>query len=111
MTMTNLERTLVRLMCDVTRDGIVASVLGPYVFGTERNGRVASVNGGGDYAMQMLLGRMRKRGLVRVLPGPGASRWTLTAAGTQLAVRTLQDHNIQLVPGKYGALMPNRDLR
>ena len=33
-----------------------------------------------DYAAQMMLGRMRKAGLVAVVHNVGSSRWTLTAA-------------------------------
>lgn len=52
----------------------------------KRKGRIASSNGGGDYAAQMLLGRMRKAGLVRgTLPSAdyqrGATVWVLTAKG------------------------------
>lgn len=40
-----------------------------------------SCNGGGDYPAQMLLGRMRKAGLVRVELGDGSSKWIITPAG------------------------------
>jgi len=50
-----------------------------------RHGRIAAVTGGGDYAAQMLLGRMRKAGIVRVGNYEGASRWELTIAGLHLA--------------------------
>lgn len=42
--------------------------------------RVAN-GGGGDYAAQMFLGRLKKRGLVRLASSVGSSRWQLTAAG------------------------------
>ena len=50
-----------------------------------RSGRRVSASGGGDYAAQMLLGRMRKAGIVRVGNYEGSSRWELTLAGLQLA--------------------------
>ena len=50
-----------------------------------RHGRISSVNGGGDYAAQMLLGRMREQGHVRVGNSDGSSLWELTSAGLELA--------------------------
>lgn len=47
--------------------GLTAGEIGGILW-QARKGRVCSVNGGGDYAAQMLLGRMRKAGLVRVHP-------------------------------------------
>ena len=44
-----------------------------------------SINGGGDYAAQMLLGRMRRAGLVRTTRDPGSSRWELTLKGREVA--------------------------
>ncbi len=52
----------------------------------DRTGRRGqSICGGGDYAAQMLLGRMRKLGLVRTTHDPGASRWELTLNGHRVA--------------------------
>lgn len=53
---------------------------------TNRSGgpRVGS-NGGGDYAAQMLLGRMKKKGLVRHAHSPGSTVWELTSAGRERA--------------------------
>jgi hypothetical protein len=50
-----------------------------------RRGRISANGGGGDYAAQMLLGRMRKAGLVRVGNYDGSSKWELTQPGLQLA--------------------------
>jgi hypothetical protein len=61
--------------------------VGSAVWGESRTGRIASVNGGGDYAAQMLLGRMRKAGLVRTTHDPGSSRWELTPSGEERAAR------------------------
>lgn len=55
----------------------------------ERTGRVASASGGGDYAAQMLLGRLRKAGYVIGVYGDrcqdcgltDATRWRITEAG------------------------------
>ncbi|KKN21950.1 hypothetical protein LCGC14_0920150 [marine sediment metagenome] len=47
----------------------------------QRTGPICSSNGGGDYAAQMLLGRLRKKGLVRVCAGEGSSVWELTKQG------------------------------
>lgn len=50
---------------------------------SSRRGRIASASGGGDYAAQMLLGRLQRRGLVHgSAPGDGgATRWAITAQG------------------------------
>ena len=50
-----------------------------------RKGRVSASTGGGDYAAQMLLGRMKKAGLVRHVRSEGSSLWELTAKGQQEA--------------------------
>lgn len=53
-----------------------------------RKGRICAVTGGGDYAAQMLLGRLRKRGLVSSRkPDAGATRWHLTRAGQDALVQ------------------------
>lgn len=46
-----------------------------------RHGRVSATTGGGDYAAQMLLGRMRKAGLVRHASSEGSTIWELTPRG------------------------------
>ncbi len=46
---------------------------------TGTHGGVSS-NGGGDYAAQMLLGRMKRAGLVEHAPSEGSSLWRLTPA-------------------------------
>ncbi len=55
----------------------------------QRRGRVAAATGGGDFAAQMLLGRLRKDGLVCGLPltDGGATIWTLTFMGVKAAAR------------------------
>jgi len=46
-----------------------------------RGGRGVSSNGGGDYAAQMLLGRLKKEGLVEQAPSPGSTKWRLSTKG------------------------------
>ena len=53
-------------------------------------GRGVSSNGGGDYAAQMLLGRLKKAGLVEYAASEGSTRWRLSATGLQ-KVRALRD--------------------
>lgn len=92
-TPTITERALVELLLHSTqyRDaGYTASTLGAILW-LERQGSVIAPHGGGDYAAQMLLGRMRKCGLVRVQPRSTTSVWELTEAGRIAAVRARQD--------------------
>jgi len=44
-------------------------------------GRGVSSNGGGDYAALMLLGRLKKAGLVEYAPSEGSTRWRLSTKG------------------------------
>lgn len=64
--------------CDAA--GGVGAALWP-----DRTGAINSSNGGGDYKAQMYLGRLRKKGWVRVryegLYDAGSSNWELTPAG------------------------------
>lgn len=46
-----------------------------------RKGRISSASGGGDYAAQMLLGRMKVQGLVRYAPSEGSTLWEITEKG------------------------------
>lgn len=47
----------------------------------DRTKRGTANHGGGDYAAQMLLGRLRRAGLVRTLHRDGSSIWELTPKG------------------------------
>lgn len=70
---------VLRYLCDHGPSG--CSLVGT-VIENRRNGRGGvSTNGGGDYAAQMLLGRMKKAGLVEHAPSDGSSLWQLTSAG------------------------------
>lgn len=57
-----------------------AGIVGRVVWPDRVNAGVAN-HGGGDYAAQMLLGRLRKRGLVQTAMTEGSSEWELTARG------------------------------
>lgn len=81
---TATERALVALL----GGPLGCSAVGAIVWegaGVPRRGRVSAVNGGGDYAAQMLLGRMRKAGLVRTTHDLGSSQWELTVEGLKRA--------------------------
>jgi hypothetical protein len=54
-----------------------------------RCGRGVSSNGGGDYAAQMLLGRLKKAGLVEYASSEGSTRWCLSTKG-RATVRELR---------------------
>jgi hypothetical protein len=62
-------------------------MVGATVWKGKKRGRVTSSGGGGDYAAQMLLGRMRKAGLVRAIHSEGSSRWEVTALGRSEAAK------------------------
>lgn len=92
-TPTTTERALVELLLRGMqyRDaGYTAGDLGAILW-PKRSGRVISSNGGGDYAAQCLLGKMRQKGWVRVQPRSITSVWELTAAGRVAAIRARQD--------------------
>lgn len=61
-----------------------AGEVGAAAWPERKRARIAS-HGGGDFAAQMLLGRARRAGLVRVAPGDGSSVWELTDKGRQTA--------------------------
>ena len=68
------------LLARAGRKGLRASMLGALLW-PSRTGSVSSKDGGGDYAAQMLLGRMRKAGLVRTQQTEGSSVWEVTPLG------------------------------
>jgi hypothetical protein len=82
------------LLClhDGGYNGISAGEVGASVWPERecRPGRGVSVNGGGDYAAQMLLGRLKKAGLVEYAASEGSSRWRLSEKGRS-EVRQLRD--------------------
>jgi hypothetical protein len=86
-TPTITDRALLIMLRERPNLGAMAASLIGAMLWPERSGRVVAVHGGGDYAAQMLLGRMKKAGLVRVISGAGSSRWELTGEGNEAAVR------------------------
>lgn len=60
-------------------------------------GRGVSSNGGGDYAAQMLLGRLKKKGLVEYAPSAGSTQWRLSTKGRD-EVRTLSGEKPRAIP-------------
>ena len=62
-----------------------------------RGGRGVSSNGGGDYAAQMLLGRLKKAGLVEYASSEGSTRWCLSTKG-RAKVRELSTEQPRAMP-------------
>ena len=85
MSVTASQRALLYLYADGRRDGVSCYEVGSAAWPDRviRGGRGVSSNGGGDYAAQMLLGRLKKEGLVEYAPGEGSTRWRLSAKGRQ----------------------------
>lgn len=79
MSYTASQRALMYLF-GVSRDGVGCADVGGAVW-PDRAGRICATGGGGDYAAQMLLGRLRKAGFVEHAPSDGSSRWRLPPAG------------------------------
>ena len=79
--MTTTEKVLVHLL----KNGPSGCASVGAVFG-ERRGAVVASHGGGDYAAQMLLGRMAKKGLVRRNHSEGSTVWEMTTRGCQIAI-------------------------
>ena len=80
--MTTSQRALLCLH-DGGWSGLSAGEVGASVWPERacRPGRGVSSNGGGDYAAQMLLGRLKKAGLVEYATNEGSSRWRLSTKG------------------------------
>ena len=64
-----------------------------------RCGRGVSSNGGGDYAAQMLLGRLKKAGLVEYAASEGSTRWRLSTKGRD-EVRALNGEKPRVIPAR-----------
>ena len=79
--MTTIDR-LLRYLADGPR---TADEIGAFVWRDRNRGRISAVQGGGDYAAQMLLGRLRQKGLVQVAFDSVAkvTRWELTYRGRE----------------------------
>ena len=64
-----------------------ADMVGAAVWKGKKRGKTTSSGGGGDYAAQMLLGRMKKAGLVQHARFEGATRWEVTPLGRAEAAK------------------------
>jgi hypothetical protein len=80
MSFTASQRVLMYLFSSGGRDGVSCFDVGDAVW-PDRTGRISANGGGGDYAAQMLLGRLTKAGLVEHAPSEGSSRWRLSHKG------------------------------
>lgn len=83
MSLTASQRALLYLYYQAGRDGVSCFDVGNAVWPDRilRGGRGVSVNGGGDYAAQMLLGRLKKSKLAEHAPSEGSTRWRLSEMG------------------------------
>ncbi len=92
MSFTATQRALLCLYKEAGRDGVSCYEVGHAAWPDRvlRGGRGVSVNGGGDYAAQMLLGRLKKAGLAEHAPSEGSSRWRLSVKGLR-EVQQLRD--------------------
>jgi len=88
VSLTAAQRALLYLYRDADRDGVSCFDVGEAIW-PDRTGRIAASGGGGDYAAQMLLGRLKKAGLVEHAPSEGSTRWRLSLKGLR-AVRALR---------------------
>lgn len=93
MSVTASQRVLLYLHADGRRDGVTCYEVGSVVWPDRviRGGRGVSSNGGGDYAAQMLLGRLKKSGLVECAPSEGSTRWRISEKGRRLLATPTPD--------------------
>jgi len=82
-TITVSERRALVALASCGRDGTSSGTFGAVYFGKDRKSKGTSMGGGGDYPAQMLLGRLKKKGLVRhsMRFRDGSTVWELTATG------------------------------
>lgn len=68
-----------------------ADTIGAFLWHDRKRGRVSAPQGGGDYAAQMLLGRLKTAGLVQHTHSwrGSSTMWEVTAAGREFAKRDL----------------------
>jgi hypothetical protein len=83
VSLTVSQRALMYLYYHAGHDGVSCFDVGGAVWPDRaiRGGRGVSVNGGGDYAAQMLLGRLKKARLVEQARSEGSTRWRLSTDG------------------------------
>lgn len=89
---TTVTQRVLLCLYDSGHGGLAAGEVGSAVWPDRliHGGRGVSVNGGGDYAAQMLLGRLKKAGLVEYAPSEGSTRWRLSTKGLH-EVREMRD--------------------
>jgi hypothetical protein len=68
----------------------------------KKRGRVTSSGGGGDYAAQCFLGKLKRAGYVRHAESPGSSLWEITPAGRNALASAL---NASGAPGEVRQLL------
>lgn len=68
-----------------------ATIFGAVLWRDRKRGRVSSSGGGGDYAAQMFLGRLRRVGLARHAASEGSTLWELAPLGRASLAREAQD--------------------
>ncbi len=109
MSLTATQRALLCLR-DGGWNGLSAGEVGATVWPDRecRPGRGVSVNGGGDYAAQMLLGRLKKAGLVEYAKSEGSTRWRLSTKG-QHEARKLFAKEPKAKPRGGGAIVSASD--
>ncbi len=79
------ELRVLRYLMSIFPDGDSCSGVGSHAWGhDERHGAISAVQGGGDYAAQMLLGRMRTQGWVNTLVSSGSSVWAIEPEGRRV---------------------------
>jgi hypothetical protein len=83
------QRALLYLYADAGHSGVSCFDVGGAVW-PDRTSRIATGSGGGDYAAQMLLGRLKKAGLVEHAQSDGSTRWRLSQKGLR-AVHDLRE--------------------
>jgi hypothetical protein len=71
----------------ITHGPSTADTIGIHVWAGRKRGKTTSMGGGGDYAAQMLLGRLKSAGLVQQTHGEGSTRWEIATRGRQVAAK------------------------
>ncbi len=79
-----------------------ADNFGARLWRDKKRGRVTSSNGGGDYAAQCFLGKLKRDGYVRHAPSEGCTLWEITPAGRNALAAAL---NASGAPGEVRQLL------
>lgn len=91
---TEAQYAALRVLLDHGPTG--ASIFGSVLWRDRRRGRTSSSGGGGDYAAQMFLGRLKRLGLVRHAASEGSTLWELAPLGRVSLAREAQDRGDRL---------------